>query len=189
MANPQRSGLTGEEYLAWEAEQEGKHEFMAGEIFAMVGASDRHVTICLNIASALRDHLRGGPCRTYITDMKLRVEAADAWFYPDVMVSCDPEDQARELDKASPVLIVEVLSASTEAFDRGAKFAAYRSLDSLQEYLLVDPDSGRVELYRRDGDNHWVLYSHEADEPVVMESVDLQLTRDIIFEDAEPPAS
>ncbi|QOC22767.1 Uma2 family endonuclease [Wenzhouxiangella sp. AB-CW3] len=186
MASPPRSGLSGEEFLAWEAEQEGKHEFMAGEVFAMVGASTRHVTITGNIFAALRSHLRGGPCLAYVADMKLRVEKADAWFYPDVMVSCDPDDQARELDKGSPVLIVEVLSASTEAFDRGAKFAAYRTLDSLREYLLVDPDSGRVELYRRDCDNHWVLYSHEGDQAVDLNSVDLQLTRDSIFEDAEP---
>ena len=186
MANPQPLGLSAQEYLAWEAEQEDKHEFMAGEIFAMVGASDHHVTICLNIASALREHLRGGPCRTYIADMKLRVEAADAWFYPDVMVTCDPDDHARELDKTAPVLVVEVLSPGTEAFDRGAKFAAYRTLDSLQEYLLVDPDSGRVELYRRDSDNHWVLYAHEAGKPVQLNSIELQLSRAIIFEDAEP---
>ena len=186
MANPQRSGLSGEEYLAWEAEQQEKHEFMAGEIFAMVGASARHVTICLNIASALREHLRGGPCRTYIADMKLRVEAADAWFYPDVMVTCDPDDHPRELDKTAPTLIVEVLSPSTEAFDRGAKFAAYRTLLSLQEYLLIDPDSGSVELYRRDADDHWVLFADESEQAVDLQSIDLQLTRATVFEDAEP---
>ncbi len=92
MAKPQRSGLSAQEYLAWEAEQEDKHEFMAGEIFAMVGASTHHVIIAGNIFAALRSHLRGGPCRPYIADMKLRVERADAWFYPDVMVCCDPED-------------------------------------------------------------------------------------------------
>ncbi len=185
MATPQRSGLSGEEYLAWEAEQQEKHEFMAGEIFAMVGASARPVTICLNIASAFREHLRGGPCRTYIADMKLRVEAVDAWFYPDVMVSCDPADQARELDKTSPLLIVEVLSPSTEAFDRGAKFAAYRTLRSLKEYLLIDPDSGSVELYRRDADDHWVLFADENEQAVDLQSIDLQLARATIFEDAE----
>ena len=186
MATPHRSGMSAEDYLSWEAAQPEKHEFVAGEIFAMVGASDRHVTLSLNIASALREHLRGGPCRVYIADMKLRVETVDAWFYPDVMVTCDPADHERELDKAAPVLVVEVLSPGTEAFDRGAKFAAYRTLDSLQEYLLIDPDSGRIELYRRNGDGHWVLHSPEGAEPLQLASVDIKLTRAIIFEDAEP---
>ncbi len=188
MAEPQRSVLTGEDYLAWEEQQPDKHEFVAGEIFAMGGASDRHVTICLNIASALRAQLRGGPCRVYIADMRLSVATADAWFYPDVMVVCDPEDQARPLFKTAPVLIVEVLSPSTEAFDRGAKFAAYRSLPSLVEYLLVDPDSGRVERYRRDAGDSWVLVAADHGEAVELASVKLQLDQATIFEDAWPDA-
>ncbi|TVQ41748.1 MAG: Uma2 family endonuclease [Wenzhouxiangella sp.] len=189
MASPLISRISGDEYLAWEAEQADKHEFMAGEIFAMVGASDRHVTICLNLAAALRSGLRGGPCRTYIADMKLRVEAVDAWFYPDVMVTCDPADRERDLDKAAPLLIVEVLSPGTEAFDRGAKFAAYRRLESLKEYLLVDPDSGRLELYRRASDGHWVLHTFDDDQPVELASVELKLSHATIFEDAEPTPS
>lgn len=186
MASPKPSGMSGEDYLAWEAEQPAKHEFMAGEIFAMVGASDRHVTISGNLFAALRERLRGGPCRVYIADMKLRVEAVDAWFYPDVMVTCDPADHARELDKAAPVLVVEVLSPGTEAFDRGAKFAAYRTLDSLKEYLLVDPDSGRIELYRRNSDGQWVLHTPAAEEALQLASINAELTRAIIFEDADP---
>lgn len=186
MATPQRSGLSGEEYLAWEAEQEGKHEYLAGEIFAMVGASDRHVTIALNLASAIRNHLRGGPCRVYIADMKLRVEAVDAWFYPDVMVTCDPADHARELDKTAPILVIEVLSPGTEAFDRGGKFAAYRRLPSLKEYLLVDPDSTSLELYRRNAEDQWVLHAPEANTPLALLSIDLTVNRAIVFEDAEP---
>ncbi|MGC8808599.1 MAG: Uma2 family endonuclease, partial [Thiomonas sp.] len=84
--------VTAEQYLAWEAEQAQKHEYLAGEVYAMAGASDAHVTISLNLASALRAHLRGGPCRTYIADMKLEVDAASAYFYPDVFVTCDAAD-------------------------------------------------------------------------------------------------
>ena len=185
MAGPQRSGMSGQEYLAWEAKQEGKHEYLAGEIFAMVGASDRHVTITLNLAAAIRAHLRGGPCRVYIADMKLRVEAVDAWFYPDVMVTCDSADHARELDKTAPVLVIEVLSPGTEAFDRGKKFAAYRTIPNLKEYLLVDPDSGRVELYRRNSENQWVLHALERDAKLELASIELTLDRATLFEDAE----
>lgn len=186
MAAPQRSGMSGEEYLAWEAEQEGKHEFLAGEIFAMVGASDRHVTIAGNLYAAIRDHLRSGLCRVYISDMKLRVNAVDAWFYPDVMVTCDPVDHQRDMDKTAPVLIIEVLSPSTEAFDRGGKFAAYRTIPSLNEYLLIDPDSGRLELYRRNTDNQWVLHTPLGDTPLDLCSIELVLSRAIVFEDADP---
>jgi len=186
MATPQRSGLSGEEYLVWEAEQESKHEYLAGEIFAMVDASDRHVTVAGNLFAAIRNHLRGGPCRVYIADMKLRVEAVHAWFYPDVMVTCDPLDHSRELDKTAPLLVIEVLSPGTEAFDRGSKFAAYRKLPSLKEYLLVDPDSGRLELYRRNAEDQWVLHAPEAGAPLELSSIELTINRAIVFEDAEP---
>ncbi|SFD17221.1 Endonuclease, Uma2 family (restriction endonuclease fold) [Thiohalospira halophila DSM 15071] len=178
--------FTSEEFLAWEAEQPGKHEFVAGEAFAMGGASDRHATISLNIASALRDHLRGGPCRSFMADMKVRVDAADAFFYPDVLVTCDPADRERSHYKTAPTLIAEVLSPSTEAFDRGQKFAAYRQLPSLQEYLLIDPAQGSVELYRRDEADHWVLHAHGPGEAVSLASVACTLEEATIFEDAPP---
>jgi len=178
--------FTSEEFLAWEAEQPGKHEFVAGEIFAMGGASDRHATISLNIASALRDHLRGGPCRSFMADMKVRVDAADAFFYPDVLVTCDPADRERSHYKAAPTLVAEVLSPSTEAFDRGQKFAAYRKLPSLQEYLLIDPVQGSVELYRRDESDHWVLHTHGAEDAVTLASVGVTLDGATLFEDAPP---
>ena len=188
MGNPQPAPMDADAFLAWEAEQPGKHEFVAGEVFAMGGDSDRHVTIAGNVFSAVREHLRGGPCRTFIADMKLRVEATDTFFYPDVMVTCDPADRGREQYKQAPVLVVEVLSPSTEAFDRGAKFAAYRSLGSLQEYLLIDPASGAIELYRRDPEDHWVLYTHTSQDAVELRSTGLTLDGERIFEDAPPGA-
>lgn len=139
------------EYFEWEALQPEKHEFLAGEVFpveAMGGARQAHVLVSLALASRFREHLRGTRCRTYIADMKLEVEAADGVFYPDVMVSCDEADRQRELALRAPVLIAEVLSTSTAAFDRGDKFAAYRKLPSLQELFRREPVG-------------WVL--HEAD--------------------------
>jgi Uma2 family endonuclease len=133
--------LSAEDYLAWEELQEDKYEYYQAEVFAMGSARREHVITSLNIASLLKRHLRGTPCQTYISDMKLRIEQVDAYFFPDVMVSCSAQDQQAEQFLTSPILIVEVLSDSTEAFDRGEKFAAYRQLPSLKEYLLVDINS------------------------------------------------
>jgi len=175
-----------EDYLAWEANQPVKHEYFAGEVYAMAGGSDAHVTASGNLYVALRTHLRGTPCRTYIADMKLRVAAADAYFYPDVFVTCSAADAQQPLEKAEPVLVAEVLSPSTEAFDRGGKFAAYRSLPSLQEYLLIDPDRRSVEVYRRDASGHWVLYPYSGDEVLELASVHLSLPLAQVFEDVAP---
>jgi Uma2 family endonuclease len=154
------------DYFEWEARQVGKNEYVAGEVFAMVGARQAHVVVSLALAARFREHLRGTRCRAYGADMKLEVVAADAVFYPDVMVSCDEADRQRDLALQAPKLIVEVLSDSTAAYDRGAKFAAYRKLDSLHEYLLVDIDARRLELFRREPVG-WVLHEPAgANEPV-----------------------
>jgi len=183
--------VTAEQYLAWEAEQAQKHEYLAGEVYAMAGASDAHVTISLNLASALRAHLRGGPCRTYIADMKLEVDAASAYFYPDVFVTCDAADAQLPDRKRSPVLVAEVLSPSTAAFDRGAKFAWYRRLPSLREYLLIDTERLAVDLFRRDATDHWVLYPYGEGDTVELQSVGLLLPVAAIYEDAlvQPPTA
>jgi len=181
--------FSAEDYLAWEARQTEKHEFVGGEVFAMAGASDAHVTLSLNLASLLRAHLRGTPCRTYIADMKLHVAAADAYFYPDVFVTCSAADALRPQDKAEPVLVAEVLSPTTAAYDRGAKFAAYRSLPSLQEYVLIDPESPGVEVYRRDASNHWVLYPYGPQDAAEFASVGLTLPVAQVFEDVSPPGA
>ena len=118
--------MTAAEFLAWDAGQTLKHEFVRGEVFAMAGGEDRNATVALNIAIALRQHLRGSPCRVYGSDVKLRVEAADCFFYPEVMVTCSAADLTDRLIKREPSLVVEVLSASTAAYESGAKFAAYR---------------------------------------------------------------
>lgn len=178
--------FSAEDFLAWEAEQEEKHEFIAGEVFAMAGASDAHVTISGNLFVALRSHLRGKPCRAYIADMKLFVQAVNAFFYPDVLVTCSAADAARPDFKAEPVLIAEVLSPSTAALDRGLKFAYYREIPSLQEYVLIDPEHVGVEIYRRDGSGHWVLYPYGADEVAELASVGLKLPVAAVYEDAWP---
>ena len=180
--------LNPEAYLDWEEKQPEKYEFFKGEAYAMVGARDAHVTVAGNVFALLKAHLRGTPCRAYISDMKLQVEAADAFFYPDVFVTCDPRDRLSERYKSYPVLIVEVLSESTAAFDRGAKFAAYRKLESFKEYLLIDPDAFTAELFRRNAEGLWVLYPLEGEGELELASVGLRITWDAVFEDVLPAA-
>lgn len=171
------------DYLAWEAAQTEKHEYIAGEVFMMAGASDAHVTISLNLAAALRAHLRGKPCRTYIADMKLHIESADAFFYPDVFVTCSAADAGLPLFKREPLLIIEVLSKATAAFDRGGKFAYYRRLPSLREYVLIDGEQIAVDVFRRDAGGHWVLYPYGPGEGVEFACVGLTLPIGTIYED------
>lgn len=175
--------FSAQDYLAREAEQAEKHEYLAGEVFAMAGASDAHVTISGNLYMALRNHLRGKPCRTYIADMKVEVARADAFFYPDVFVSCSAADAALADRKREPVLLVEVLSPTTASYDRGAKFAGYRQLDSLREYVLVDTERMAVDVFRRDASGHWVLYPYGPGETVEFASVNLTLPLAAIYED------
>jgi Uma2 family endonuclease len=171
-------------YLAWEAEQSTKHEYHDGEVFAMAGASDAHVTVAGNVYMALRNHLRGSPCSVFISDMKLRVEEDNAFFYPDVFVTCADSDRGQSHSKSAPVLVVEVLSPATSAYDRGAKFAAYRKLPTLREYALIDPERLSLDLFRREGDSkRWVLHPIEAGGHVEWASVGLQVPLEALYED------
>ncbi len=171
-------------YLAWEAEQSTKHEYHDGEVFAMASASDAHVTVAGNVYMALRNHLRGSPCSVFISDMKLRVEEDNAFFYPDVFVTCAESDRGQSHSKSAPVLVVEVLSPATSAYDRGAKFAAYRKLPTLREYALIDPERLSLDLFRREGDSkRWVLHPIEAGGHVEWASVGLQVPLEALYED------
>ena len=178
-----KQGFDGEAYLAWEVEQHEKHEYIDGEVFAMAGALEAHVTVAGNLFLALRNHLRGGPCSVFISDMKLHVAADDAYFYPDVFVTCAAADRGEARFKTAPTLIAEVLSPSTSAYDHGAKFAAYRKLTSLREYVLIDPERLSVDIFRRDDSNRWVLYPSEAGQIVEFASLGLSLPIETLYED------
>ena len=177
--------LTAEEFIAWESGQGERHEFVNGEVFAMAGAEDRHVTVAGNFYIALREHLRGTPCRTFMSDMKLQVAAANSYFYPDVMVTCNSADAASPLSKAEPVLLVEVLSPSTAAYDRGEKFVHYRRIASLQEYVLVDIDTRRTDVFRKQAGGMWVLHPFEGAEPVKLASVKLDIAVEALFAEVD----
>ncbi len=173
------------DYLAWEAAQPERHEYIDGEVFAMAGAEDRHVTVAMNLAFALRQHLAGSACRTYMSDMRLHVAAANSYFYPDVLVTCGALDAASPLVKTEPKLIAEVLSSSTAAYDRGLKFSHYRSLASLEEYVVIDLDTRSTDCFRKREDGLWVLHPFGRGEAVLLASVALELSVAQLF--AEVP--
>ncbi|NEX23434.1 Uma2 family endonuclease [Thiorhodococcus mannitoliphagus] len=182
MGVPQtRTDFSAADYLAWESEQPEKSEFFRGEVFAMGGASRRHVTVSGNVFSALDQAIEGSPCRAYMADMKLRVLEDEAYFYPDVLVTCDPADHRSDLFMSAPTLVVEVLSPSTAAFDRGEKFAAYRRIPSLREFVLIDPEKQSIEIYRRAGHDVWELHDIPPETPLALASLEAEIGWDRLF--------
>lgn len=175
------SPLSPADYLAWESGQPTKSEYFRGEIFAMGGASRRHVTVAGNVFAALDGALEGTPCRAYIADMKLRVLEDEAYFYPDVLATCDPADHRAEQYVTAPTLIVEVLSPSTAAFDRGEKFATYRRIPSLREFVLIDPEQRRIELYRRGEGDVWTLHDIAPGAQLILDSLSIRVDWDRVF--------
>ena len=179
------NGFDAAAYLAWEETQPGRNEYVAGEVFAMIGVRQSHNVATGNLYNVLRRELKGSPCRVFIESVKTRVEAANCFFYPDVVVTCDPRDRLTPEYLSHPLLVVEVLSESTAAYDRGAKFAAYRKLDSLQDYVLIDVAAQRVEVFRRNAENHWVLYDYGAGDRVELASLSLHLDLAELLEDTQ----
>ncbi|MDJ0798262.1 MAG: Uma2 family endonuclease [Calothrix sp. MO_167.B12] len=178
--------FTVEEYLQLEQTSEIHHEYLGGQVFAMSGGSKEHNTISLNIASRLRFHLRGGSCSVFMADMKVRIELVNQnksiFYYPDVIVSCDSQDKERFFLNY-PCLIIEVLSPSTETTDRREKLVNYRTLESLQEYVLVSQEEIKVEVYRQDAQGNWSLTILGKDDELCLDSIDLNLTMADIYED------
>ncbi len=183
MQTAEQLRFSAEDYLAWEETQAEKHEFVAGEVFAASEVQQDHVVATGNIMVALKLRLRGTPYRPYISQLKLRVEAVDAFFYPDGMVSCHPDDLGNQQYISNPTLIVEVLSDSTADYDRGGKFVAYRKLESLKEYLIVDIKARRVERFRRTADNDWLLHEYVGEETCKLTSLNIEIPMAEIFED------
>lgn len=189
IANPQPAYLSVEAYLAEEALSQVKHEYIDGQIYAMAGATDAHVTITLNIASLLRNHVRGGDCRVFITDMKVNLSTTNRFYYPDVMVTGDPRDRAFTLFKRHPCLILEVVSDSTEAFDRGDKFNDYQQLECLQEYIVVGQARQRVDCFRRNPEGLWLLQSYHPGDLLFFTSIGFRCEVTALYEDVETIAS
>ncbi|MEG4197078.1 Uma2 family endonuclease [Microcoleus sp. Pol12A5] len=177
--------VSPEDYLAAEKVSPIKHEYRQGEIYAMAGASKAHVIISGNVFALLRNHLRGSGCIPYMADMKVMLDTSNFYYYPDVAVSCDERDKnAGEDFIRYPRLIVEVLSQTTAAFDRGDKFADYRTSESLQEYVLINQERVSVECFRRNAEGFWVLYPYTQGQEVQFASVSFSCAIEILYEDA-----
>jgi Uma2 family endonuclease len=180
--------LTVEEYLEGEQLSDVRHEYIGGVVYVMAGASDEHNGICLNFASALLAHLRGKSCRVFMADSKarLRADADDIFYYPDLMVACDPRDTSRFF-KQYPRVLVEVLSESTERIDRREKFLSYTQIETLEEYVLVAQDKMEITLFRRA--NQWQAgILNAATRVLSLASIDFSIPLQAIYEGVRLPS-
>ncbi|MSP63985.1 MAG: Uma2 family endonuclease [Myxococcales bacterium] len=178
---------TEDEYLDRERKSETKHEYVNGEVIAMAGASRKHNLIAMNIAGALRELLRGKPCLVFPSDQRVSVRKTKLYTYPDITVVCGPtEGHPRDRETiVNPLVLIEVLSDSTEAYDRGAKSAHYRKLPSLKEYVLVAQNERRVEHYRRSEGGEWVLTEREGEGLIPMPALGVELSLAEIYAKVE----
>ena len=174
-------------YLEQEAASPIRHEYVGGLVYAMTGASLRHNLIALNVAVLLRSHLRGTPCRVFMSDAKVRIAQQNAYYYPDVTVSCAKTLQSLKGVESvvdAPKLIVEVISPSTEGIDRREKLLAYRTLQSLQEYVLIAQDRPEIEIHTRLSDTAWEITTLTPGDPVSFASVDLATGFPAVYEES-----
>lgn len=180
--------LTPEEYLTIERQTEVRSEYFDGEMFLMAGANERHNLIVSNIVGELRSQFKNRPCKVYPRDMRVRIPATTLYTYPDVIAICDkPQFEDEHNDTLlNPNVIIEVLSDSTEAYDRGRKFEHYRTLESLSDYLLVVQDTHRIEHFTRQTDGRWLLsISHTLEDVVEIESVGCRLILAEVYDKVE----
>jgi Uma2 family endonuclease len=183
MGEPARKqAFTLQDFLAWDETQPERNEFFRGEVFVQAGALRRHNVVAGNVFAALHARLRGTPCRPFVADMKVAVDQADCCFLPDIVVTCSEADRREERFVREPTLVVEVLSDSTAAFDRGEKFSAYRTLPSLKDYVLVDPQRRRIEVFRRSLGATWLYQPLEPGEALALPSLGVELSWQEVFE-------
>ncbi|OIP75620.1 MAG: hypothetical protein AUK48_07200 [Oscillatoriales cyanobacterium CG2_30_44_21] len=175
VALPDRLRMTYEEYIVWESTQEMRHEFWDGEVISMAGSSRKHNRISLNFSKVLDDALADRSCEVYINDVKVQIEPRRKYFYPDVVVTCDERDRGDAQLVSFPCLIIEVLSLSTEAFDRGFKFWQYRKFETLQEYVLVQVEQPMVEVFQRNEQGQWVLFEYGLGDRLFLKSVNVEI--------------
>jgi len=184
-ALPKRKYISPGDYLTIERDALERHEYFDGEIFQMAGASISHITISGNVATELNLRLKKRDCRVLATDMRVHIPKTGLFTYPDVLVVCGkpqllPDGHLDTL--TNPILIIEILSPSTEGYDKGAKFDNYRSLESLREYLLVSQDARKVMRYTKQPDGSWVLMDFIGDKTEIeLVSIECRLTMDDIY--------
>jgi Uma2 family endonuclease len=182
--------MTAAEYLDWEPTQAERYEYWDGEVVAMSGATRNHNRVSANCFRLLDDALVDRPCEAYIVDVKVQIAPGQKYFYPDVVVTCDERDKDPRFVQF-PCLIVEMLSPSTEAIDRGIKFAQYRKFTALQEYVLVQVDQPFVEVFRRNTQGQWVLSEYTLEDRFCFESLNVEIAiadlyQQVTFESETP---
>ena len=178
--------VSEKQYLELERAAPEKHEYFNGEIFDMAGTSEEHANIASNINASLHSQLKKRPCKSYQSDLRVYISKTGLYTYPDVLVVCGKPELLPDayLDTLiNPVLIVEVLSPSTADYDKGAKFDHYRTIESLQEYILVWQDKKRVARYTKRDDGSWVLNDFIGDEAEInLTSIDCRLTMEDVYD-------
>jgi Uma2 family endonuclease len=183
--------LTPEDYLEQERHSDIKHEYIDGEVYAMAGTTKTHNTISLNTAMLLRMGLRSSPCEIFMADVKVGLANQTRFFYPDLVVTCESDESDAYVIYA-PKLIIEVLSESTESYDRGKKFHDYRTIPSLQEYVLISSQEYLVDVFRRMENGLWLFESYQGDGAIAQfQSIDLEVPLAEIYATldlGEPPA-
>jgi Uma2 family endonuclease len=175
--------FTPEEYFAWEEQQLHRHEYIDGEVYAMTGGTVVHSQIASNFNRLLGNHLGGSGCKTLNSDARVNILESSHYVYPDVSVTCDERDKTTVQYITYPCLIVEVLSSSTESYDRGNKFKLYRRNPVLQEYVLVDAETIAIEIFRKTHDNNWQILDYELGDMVELASVKLTFPIEQVYED------
>lgn len=165
--------LTPEEYFAWEEDQTEKHEYIDGQVYAMSGGSVNHGRLSIKLTALFDTHLEDTGCITGNSDIKINIVATNNYTYPDASVTCDDRDKTAPNYFTYPCLIVEVLSASTESYDRGGKFRMYRNNPVLQDYLLVSSTTIEMDLYRKNDANEWVIINYAEGDTVELKSINL----------------
>jgi Uma2 family endonuclease len=181
--------LSEQDYLEGELKSTVRHEYVAGQVFAMVGASRAHNRVSGNIYARLLAHVRGGPCGVFMADVKVNIPTKSAYYYPDVVVTCDARDRTSDQEGyvvSAPALIVEVLSPSTEPIDRREKLLAFQSPQSLQEYVLVGQSHQFIEIYRRTASG-WDVEKLVAGDSVRFASLELTRSFEEIYEETQIP--
>lgn len=173
VTNNQFFYISPETYLEGERVSPIKHEYRKGQVYAMVGAKKSHIVLGANLTTLLNIHLADSPCLVLNSDIKVRLEEANCYYYPDIAVVCDE----REINNTDdfilyPILLIEVLSQSTEAFDRGQKFSDYQTCPTLKEYVLIHQDIIKIEYYRRDESGYWTKTIYQVGDEVAFSSID-----------------
>lgn len=177
--------LTPQEYFAWEERQEIKHEYFDGEVYAMSGGTQNHGRIAVRLVSLLDNHLDDGDCAVFNSDVRVKIQESEKYVYPDASVTCDARDRDTPQYIAYPRLIIEVLSPSTEAYDRGKKFKLYQRSTTLVDYVLVDAEEIAIEVFHKNERGKWEMTNYNAGTTVELESIDLTFPIDRVYRGIE----